>query len=135
MAYFSLSDDLKVGNSFIDSDHEKLVALVNQLHDAMGKGHGKDILGKILNELIHYTREHFKREEDQMRKIGYAGFSEHKDEHDKLIKEVVALQAKFISGNGMLSVQVSGFLRSWLVNHIMGTDKKFADALKKAPAL
>jgi hemerythrin-like metal-binding protein len=135
MAYFALTDDLKVGNSFIDSDHEKLVALVNQLHDAMAKGHGKDILGKILNELIHYTREHFKREEDEMKKIGYAAYQAHKEEHDKLIKEVVALQAKFISGNGMLSVQVSGFLRNWLVSHIMGTDKQFASALKKAPAL
>jgi hemerythrin-like metal-binding protein len=135
MAYFSLTDDLRVGHSFIDSDHEKLIALVNQLHDAMGKGHGKEILGKILNELIHYTREHFKREEDEMKKIQYAGINEHKAEHDKLIKEVVALQAKFISGNGMLSVQVSSFLRSWLTNHIMGTDKKLAAVLKKAPAL
>lgn len=135
MAYFSLSEELKVGNSFIDSDHQKLISLVNQLHDAMAKGHGKDILGKILNELIHYTREHFKREEDEMRKISYAGLAAHKDEHDKLIQEVVALQAKFISGNGMLSVQVSTFLRNWLTNHIMGTDKKLASALKKAPAL
>lgn len=129
MAYFAWSDDLQVGNSFIDNDHQKLIALVNRLHDAMAQGQGKDILGKILDELIRYTREHFKREEDHMQKIRYADFAAHKQEHDKLIKEVVDLQSKFSAGNGMLTVQVSGFLRNWLVNHIMKTDKKLASAI------
>ncbi|QDZ30076.1 bacteriohemerythrin [Noviherbaspirillum sp. UKPF54] len=134
MAYFAWTDELQVGNSFIDSDHQKLISLLNQLHEAMAQGQGKNILGKILDELIRYTREHFKREEDHMQKIRYADFAAHKQEHDKLIKEVVDLQAKFNAGNGMLSVQVSGFLRNWLINHIMKTDKLLASALKQAAA-
>jgi len=132
MAYFSLSDDLKVGNSFIDQDHQKLVDLVNQLHAAMAQGHGKEVLGKILAELIRYSREHFKREEEHMQRIGYPGYAAHKQEHDKLIKDVVELQNKFNAGNGMLSVQVSTFLRNWLVNHIMKVDKDLAMAIKRA---
>ncbi|KIF80204.1 bacteriohemerythrin [Noviherbaspirillum autotrophicum] len=132
MAYFTWSEELRVGNSFIDSDHQKLISLVNRLHDAMAQGHGKDILGKIFDELIRYTREHFTREEEHMQKIRYADFAAHKQEHDKLIKDVVDLQSKFNAGNGMLSVQVSGFLRNWLVNHIMKTDTKLASALQAA---
>ena len=131
MTYFSWNDDLKVGNSFIDSDHQKLINLVNQLHDAMAQGHGKEILGKILSELIRYTQEHFKREEDHMQRIRYAGYASHKQEHDRLIREVVELQNKFNTGNGMLSVQVSSFLRNWLVNHIMKVDKDLAFAIKQ----
>lgn len=134
MAYFSLSDDLKVGNSFIDSDHQKLVDLVNKLHEAMAQGHGKEVLGSILGDLIKYTREHFKREEEHMQRIAYSGYAAHKQEHDKLIKEVIDLQHKFTNGNGMLSVQVSGFLRNWLVNHIMKVDKELAVAIKKVAA-
>jgi hemerythrin-like metal-binding protein len=134
MTYFAWNDDLKVGNTFIDNDHQKLITLVNQLHDAMGQGHGKEVLGKILSELIKYTQEHFKREEDHMQKIGYPGYGAHKQEHDKLIKEVVDLQNKFNAGNGMLSVQVSSFLRGWLVNHIMKVDKDLAVAIKKMAA-
>jgi len=134
VAYFSLTEDLKVGNSFIDQDHQKLVDLVNQLHTAMAAGHGKDVLGKILAELIRYTREHFKREEEHMQRIAYPGYAAHKQEHDTLIREVVELQNKFNAGNGMLSVQVSTFLRNWLVNHIMKVDKDLATAIKKMAA-
>ncbi|HEY0845868.1 MAG TPA: bacteriohemerythrin [Noviherbaspirillum sp.] len=134
MAYFSWTDDLRVGNSFIDSDHQKLIHLVNQLHDAMAQGHGKDVLGRILGELIRYTQEHFKREEDHMQRINYASYAAHKQEHDKLIREVVDLQNKFNAGNAMLSVQVSGFLRNWLVNHIMKVDKELASAIRQLAA-
>lgn len=134
MAYFALTDDLKVGNSFIDSDHQKLVNLVNKLHEAMAQGHGKEVLGDILGDLIKYTREHFKREEEHMQRIAYAGYTAHKQEHDKLLREVVELQNKFTAGNGMMSVQVSTFLRNWLVNHIMKVDKDLASAIRKMAA-
>jgi hemerythrin len=38
------------------------------------------------------------------------------------------------AGNGMLSVQVSAFLRNWLVNHIMKVDKDLAVAIKRLAA-
>ena len=135
MPYFSMSDELKVGNSFIDNDHQKLIDLLNQLHNAMAQGHGKEVVGKILNELIRYTHEHFKREEEHMQKIRYADFKQHQAEHDKLLKDVLELQTKFHSGNGMLSVQVFSFLRNWLVQHIMGTDKKLALAMRQAATI
>lgn len=132
MAYFAWNDELAVGNSFIDGDHQKLISLINKLHDAMAQGHGKEVLGTTLGELIKYTREHFKREEDHMLRIAYPGYAAHKQEHEKLLKEVTDLQAKFNAGNGMLSVQVSTFLRGWLVNHIMKVDKDLATAIRKA---
>jgi len=132
MAYFSWSEDLRVGNSFIDSDHQKLIKLVAQLHEAMAEGHGKDVLGKTLAELIRYTQEHFKREEDHMLRMRYPGYAAHKQEHDRLMREVLDLQTRFNAGNGMLSVQVSGFLRNWLVQHIMKSDMELASAIRNA---
>lgn len=96
----------------------------------MTRGEGEDVLGKLLNELILYTREHFKREEDYMRDVRYADFNAHKEEHDQLIKDLLLLQARFITGDGVIALQVSSFLRNWLVNHIIGTDKKLASAAK-----
>lgn len=130
MPYFSLDDGLKVWNSFIDSDHQRFADLLNEFHHAMTRGDGMEILGKVLNELILYTREHFKREEDYMRSIQYAGFDRHKEEHEKLIKDLLILQARFLTGDGVVAVQVSSFLRNWLVNHIMETDKKLVSTSK-----
>ena len=132
MSYITWNDDLAVGNAFIDSDHRKLIGLVNDLHDAMAEGKGKEVLGATLSNLIKYTAAHFKREEDEMARIGYSGAIAHRQEHEKLVREVLSLQQKFNDGNALLTVKVSKFLKDWLVEHIMKTDKAFSKAIQLA---
>ena len=129
MALFAWSDDLSVGNTFIDGDHKKLVAMVNSFHDAMDQGRGSEVIGKVLRNLVIYTQEHFGREEAEMQRISYPRYSAHKAEHDKLIREVTELQNGFASGNTLLTVKISLFLRDWLLTHIKQTDKLLAAAL------
>ena len=130
MALFAWSDDLGVGNSFIDGDHKKLITMINNFHDAMEQGRGNDVVGKVLNNLVIYTKEHFGREEAEMQRIKYSRYLMHRLEHDKLIKEVADLQSSFASGKVMLTMTVSKFLRDWLLTHIKQTDKLLAEALR-----
>lgn len=129
MAYFNWTNDLAVGNSQIDSDHQHLVSLVNKLHDAMKSGQGNAILGSILDELIKYTASHFKREEMFMQQIGYADTAAHKAEHTKLVNEVLDLQTRFKAGSTTLSVSVFNFLGEWLRTHIKSQDAKLGLAI------
>lgn len=130
MTYLTWSNDLAVGNTFIDGDHQKLIDMVNRLHEVMQEGRGKDVLGKVLNNLITYTKEHFRREEDLMQRIGYAGRAAHLHEHEKLLQQVMDLQDKFESGAATLSIQVLHFLRDWLINHIGKSDKALAEVVR-----
>ena len=130
MAFFTWSNDIAVGNSLIDGDHQKLIKMINDFHDAMEQGRGNDVIGKVLNNLVIYTKEHFKREEAEMQRIKYPISLAHKLEHDKLIDEIAQLQASFASGKSMLTIKISKFLRDWLLTHIMQTDKLLADALR-----
>lgn len=129
MALFTWSDELSVGNRLIDDDHKKLVKMVNDFHDALVEGHGNEVVGKVLHNLVIYTREHFAREEAEMQRIKYARYLAHKEEHDKLLREVAELQGSFQSGRAMLSIKVSKFLRDWLQTHIKQTDQQLADAM------
>ncbi|OWW19650.1 bacteriohemerythrin [Noviherbaspirillum denitrificans] len=126
MAYLVWSDDLAVGNNFIDGDHKKLIDMVNRLHTVMAEGKGKDVMDKVLHNLITYTQEHFRREEELMQKMRYEGLADHKAEHEKLLNQVLDLQKKFESGAATLSIQVLHFLRDWLINHIGKSDKELA---------
>jgi hemerythrin len=54
------TDKLSVGVGVIDDDHKKLVGMVNELYDAMQAGHGKEKLGRILDELVKYTNIPFR---------------------------------------------------------------------------
>lgn len=127
-AYLAWSDSLAVGNTFIDQDHQKLIEMVNRLHLLMQEGKGKEVLGKVLHNLITYTQEHFRREEELMHKLGFSGMEDHKIEHQKLLRQVLDLQIKYDSGSGTLSIQVLHFLRDWLVNHIGKSDAVLARA-------
>jgi len=130
MAYFEWKNDLSVGNEFIDRDHRKLVEMVNALYDALAQGKANDVMGKVLNNLIIYTKEHFQREEAEMQRIKYPQFGLHKLEHEKLIKEVEQLKKKFNDGAALNPVQVGSLLGDWLRNHIVKVDKQLASALR-----
>jgi len=47
------SDRMSVGVKLLDTDHQLLVKMINELYDAMKAGHGKDSLGKTLDSLVH----------------------------------------------------------------------------------
>src|SRR5664279_3427298 len=131
MAYFLWTDDLSTGNTLIDSDHHKLISMVNALFESMAKGQANDVISKVLNNLIIYTGEHFGREEAEMHRIQYVGMVTHTAEHTKLIKQVSDLKASLDAGKKINVVSVSSFLSDWLRNHIMTVDKKLAAALRE----
>ncbi|WP_263771292.1 bacteriohemerythrin [Propionivibrio soli] len=130
MAGFKWTDDLSVGNTMIDNDHQHLFALVNKLYEAMSSGKGNAVLGEILDELITYTKSHFGREERLMQQLSYPEYSGHKAEHDKLVSEVSELERSFQAGAMTLSSKVYMFLNDWLNTHIKARDKLLGQAAK-----
>jgi hemerythrin-like metal-binding protein len=129
MATLKWNDSLSVGNRQIDDDHKHLFALLGRLQDAMKVGQANAVLAEILDELVRYTAQHFRREEQHMQRIGYADYAAHKGEHDRLIAEVTELQARFKNGSITLSLSVYQFLNEWLNKHIMTSDAALAKAL------
>ena len=126
MALMEWKDEYSVSVSGFDSQHKKLINLINDLHSAMSNGKGKDILGKTLDELVSYTVFHFASEEKMMKEHNYSCYSIHKIEHEKLAKQVIEFQGNLKSGEYVIPQEVLLFLKNWLVNHIMGTDKKYS---------
>jgi len=124
------SNSYSVNVAVMDQEHQRLVDIVNNLYAAMRSGRGKDVIGSILDELINYTKTHFAHEERLMKESGYDGFDEQKRSHESLLSQVVEIQAKFKAGTA-LSQEVLSFLKSWLVNHIQGLDKRYGPAMKK----
>ena len=127
MPLMKWNDKLSVGIASIDTEHKKLVDMVNELYDGVMSGHGKDALGHVLTRLIEYTRGHFAHEEKLFAQTGYKEAALHKKEHEDLTKQVLEVQAKYNSGAiSTLSIDVLHFLKNWLVEHIQGEDKKYA---------
>ena len=126
------SDRYSVGIGRIDAEHQKLVALVNELYAAILENKQAAVLGKILDGVAAYTVSHFSAEEGLMKRSGYPDFARHKAEHDKLVVQVKQLQAELRAGKPALSQEVMNFLQTWLLSHILGMDKKYSSHLQKA---
>jgi hemerythrin len=118
---------MSVGVAVLDDDHKKLIAILNTLSDGLHEGKDADALGKALNSLIDYTDEHFKREETFLVKTKYPSVVRHMEQHKVLRQQVLAIQEKYqSSASPILSAEVMTFLKNWLLNHILLTDKDYS---------
>lgn len=131
MAYITWDEQYSVGVMEIDNQHKRLVELVNNLHEAMKEGKGRDIMTEVLTSLIDYTASHFATEEKYMTKFNYPQYGSHKLEHQKFVKQVLDFQNDYNSGKLAITIDIMKFLKDWLVNHIQGTDKKFGPFFNK----
>jgi len=129
MPLFNWSNEYSVNIKQIDEQHKVLINLINDLHDKMKVGKAKESLGNILDELVNYTVYHFKHEENLFSSYGYPESDNHKQVHQTLIRQVKELKNNFDSGKTILSMEVMDFLKGWLGNHILGTDKKYSSYL------
>jgi hemerythrin-like metal-binding protein len=130
MPLIEWSAELSVGIDSIDEQHKKLVNMINALNDAILLGESNELLGRIFNNLANYTQKHFTYEENMFAEYGYADSEEHKRQHQALIAQVVDLKDKFNDNpQGTISADLMLFLKRWLTNHIMRTDKEYAEFL------
>ncbi len=123
--------DLECGHPTIDAQHQGLIRMVNELHDAIIAGHGKEVLGPVLGKLVRYTVEHFQTEEKIMQDRQYPAFARHKARHDALASQASQLMEQFSSGQVLLSMTVSRFLADWVKHHIHEEDQDLVAFLRK----
>ncbi|KJR43836.1 hemerythrin-like metal-binding protein [Candidatus Magnetoovum chiemensis] len=116
MALINWCDDLKTDISDIDAHHQKLVHLINLLHDAVIEEKGDIAVGTVLPELLNYTIYHFFYEEQLMQSSGYPLYDDHKNEHNKLIDTTLKYYEQYNEGNKDIAKEVLELLRVWLVN-------------------
>jgi hemerythrin len=129
MPIINWNDKMSVNIGEIDKQHQCLIELVNNLHDSMKAGKGNAVMGPILTDLLNYTQFHFATEEKYFQQYSYPEYLLHKMQHDELTKKTKELNASFQAGKMTISIEVMNFLKDWLSNHILGSDKKYSPYL------
>ncbi|MBS1190466.1 MAG: hemerythrin-like metal-binding protein [Rhodocyclaceae bacterium] len=140
-AFFEWSDAISVGVDAIDEQHKTLIGILNRLFIAIVERTSNEVTIEILDALIDYTKTHFELEEKLMRDAGYnaAEYALHLQQHQAFIAKTSEIARKHLVDGKSISFEVVHFLKRWLQEHILGTDKKYAAVLQKmglpAPAL
>lgn len=116
---------IEIGVTKFDEHHQKLIAIINKLDEALGNPDRRSEVGAILRELSDYTLYHFRAEEDYMRRIQFPGYGEHVRQHQKLVHELDAYIDEFQAGR-KIELGLLSFLTEWLMKHIVEQDRQYA---------
>jgi hemerythrin len=124
-------DDAKfsVKNSTIDSQHQRLVEMINELNEAMASRKGFDITNRVLEKAVAYTVYHFQTEEELMEKFAYPDRAAHKAQHEAFKAKVTALKRDFSEHDASVPRELLSYLRDWLTQHIVTVDRELGTFL------
>jgi hemerythrin-like metal-binding protein len=126
-AVFEWKESYTVGDARMDAQHKGLIALINQLGD-------KAQVDDALRKLDRYVAEHFRAEERLLEESGYPDVEKHKEQHAVFEAWLENKRKEFDAGKGSESahLDIQGYLKIWLVNHILFTDKAYSKHLAAA---
>ncbi len=114
-----------IGIKEIDNQHKVLVDLINELYSNYGKKSSKQSTSKVLDKLVDYTVFHFGNEEKYFTQFGYQDTENHVSQHKMFVEKIMKVVAEFKRGDASISLDLVDFLKDWLINHILKTDKKY----------
>jgi hemerythrin len=131
--FFPWSDAMSVGIAEIDEQHQVLVGILNRLFSAVVQRESHETVTEILDMLVDYTNTHFGLEEKLMQDAGYdpAEFAAHLQEHRAFIEKINSAADKHLEGKSA-SFEIISFLKRWLRDHILVTDRKYSAALQES---
>jgi Amt family ammonium transporter len=123
---FSWREEFNLYVPSMDKQHKKLVAVAQDIIEAMRSGLGKGAIEEAFQGLLKYTTDHFKSEEMFMAKHEFPGIDEHKAIHNQLTQRVLEYSKELFSKETLDAADFQRFLTDWLVNHILEVDRQYA---------
>ena len=124
-APFAWRDEFLVGVAAIDAQHRRLIDMIGAFYTALTERRpAKQALGELLEGLVEYTRYHFATEERLMAASGFPASPAHCEQHAAFVRTVGDLGDRFSRGELVLSIEATTFLREWLTDHILASDKE-----------
>jgi len=114
-----------IGIPEIDAQHEQLFECIDRLENAKDDRQRALAVYFVMDELKDYSRIHFAVEEIVMRLFDYPGLEAHAAEHRKFTLRLESLGKTEL--NHDVHAAAGSFLRGWLTEHIMVSDKRYAE--------
>ncbi|MDP2875222.1 MAG: bacteriohemerythrin, partial [Holophaga sp.] len=136
MQPFYWNRNFEIGIPSVDQQHYQLVALINSLGEAMGASRPLPEIHEVTEALMAYAVEHFTDEERLLAEapLPETEKEQHRAAHRSFVEKAQALALRTDLQQADVAQNALDFLTTWLVGHILGTDRKIAVALKLIPS-
>ena len=129
MEWIHWDNVLATGHVILDTDHEHLVALFNELATNVKERKGKVVCGELLYKIVQHAQIHFAFEEQLMAEQRYPKADHHTAEHARMVKQALRYMVKFEADAPGSHIPLIHFPEDWLTFHILSADKELAEFL------
>ena len=110
----------------MDATHREFVDLLNRLDDIPNEA-----FPGYFDELLEHTRTHFEAENALMESTKFLSIREHKDDHDRILAEMMQMQRFAAKGMSKIAQSyVREKLPDWFKTHAASMDIALALHLK-----
>jgi len=125
--FFVWKDSFNLGVERIDGQHQCLFEVMNRLYVSLASGDPEPIVINALNDLRFYASQHFGEEEAILARAGYPEMEKHRAQHGYFSAQLESFDVRRPKASEALS-----FLKDWFLQHILGTDRKTEEWLRRS---
>lgn len=122
MSLIAWRDEFTIGLPDVDHEHRELIAMINALHDSLGPGADAERIVAALGEIHARIAAHFALEERDMRKLNYTALVEHKDDHERLLDDILDIMDAVETPTDYDPEALGGRLSGWFTGHFRTHD-------------
>ncbi|ACB76342.1 bacteriohemerythrin [Opitutus terrae] len=125
----------ETGEARVDQDHRRLVAMLNELEEAITKGRGSKVISDTLEGLRTYAATHFTYEEGCMHRHQCVMAETNKTAHRRFLEMLERAKTRLSGGGSALAAQqVHRELCDWIVNHVLKVDSALRGCVRQPGA-
>lgn len=130
MTLFYWNKHFEIGVETIDSQHRRLVDLINSLAAGIAERRRLPDVQALFADLMDYAAVHFRDEERLLAasELAEAEKDRHRNAHRAFIERASEIMFRADLLQAEVAEQVLEFLTTWLISHILGSDRKLAKA-------
>ena len=118
-------DSFCCGNQLIDSKHQSLFHLSNELFEAVLSGSISTEISSIITRLLDEICQHFHEEEAVLESVGFPGVDQHKMEHAKLLTKGLDLSQQFETSTLSVGDIFQFLVYEVVMLHMLGADREY----------
>jgi len=124
MALIKWKDEYSTGIADVDHEHQELIALINELYEAMSRGDENVTVMDFLGEIYAHVSAHFALEEKIMRRHRYDWYAAHKADHEKLLDDLRDIMDAYEENAYFSDSEFAQAIEQWFSVHFRTQDAR-----------
>jgi len=117
-------DEFSIGLPDVDHEHREMISMINALHESLGPDADAGRIVTALGEIHARIALHFALEEREMQKLDYIAFLDHKQDHERLLDDILDIMDTAEAETGYDAVNFGRRLSKWFTEHFRTHDAR-----------